>query len=129
MEANEKAIECIKEGITLTEIDQCAQEVLYKGLKELNILETKDELRQYYYHSIGHSLGLDAHDSLNRTMPLKAGMVITIEPGLYVEQLGIGVRIEDDVLVTKTGYDVLTKQIMKNADEIEQFMQKEQKRC
>lgn len=129
LEANEKAIGCIKEGITLTEIDQCAQEVLYKGLKELNILETKDELRQYYYHSIGHSLGLDAHDSLNRTMPLKAGMVITIEPGLYVEQLGIGVRIEDDVLVTEAGYDVLTKQIMKNADEIEQFMQKEQKRC
>ncbi len=122
--ANERAIACVKEGVSFAEIEQCAQEVFYNGLKDLEILTSKDELRNYYYHTIGHSLGLDAHDSLDKTIALAAGMIITIEPGLYIKQLGIGIRIEDDVLVTKDGCEVLTKEIIKQADEIENYMQR-----
>ncbi|MCF0117952.1 MAG: aminopeptidase P N-terminal domain-containing protein [Bacilli bacterium] len=83
-----------------------------------------DEVFKYYYHGVSHHLGLDTHDVGDRKIPLEPGMIITNEPGLYFEELGIGVRIEDDILVTENGCENLSKSIIKEIDDIEQMMSK-----
>ena len=80
--------------------------------------------RSYYYHNVSHHLGLDTHDICDRARPLEKGNVITVEPGLYFAKYGIGVRIEDDVLITLDGAIVLSKNIVKEIDEIERMMVK-----
>lgn len=78
---------------------------------------------KYYFHSSGHYIGLYTHDVGNDNAPLEPDMMFTLEPGLYFEELGIGIRIEDTILVTKDGCEVLTAGIPKEAEEIEEFMQ------
>jgi Xaa-Pro aminopeptidase len=79
-------------------------------------------LGKYYFHGVSHHLGLDVHDPGERDRPLEAGMVITIEPGIYIPEEKLGVRIEDDVLVTADGYKILTERLPRTADEIEAIM-------
>ena len=86
-------------------------------LKKLN-----EQVYNYYYHNVGHHLGLDTHDACIRELPLKPGMVITNEPGLYMKEFGIGVRIEDDILVTENGCINLSQEIIKDVEDIESFM-------
>ena len=76
---------------------------------------------EYYYHSVSHHLGLDTHD-VDGGLPLEAGNVITDEPGLYVADEGIGIRIEDDLLITENGCEVLSRDIPKDPEEIEAIM-------
>ena len=76
----------------------------------------------YFIHSTSHFIGLDVHDVGDYGQPLKPGMVISVEPGVYVPEKGIGVRIEDDVLVTQTGYKLLSGGIPREVDEIEKFL-------
>ena len=85
---------------------------------------TPEEVRRYYYHGVSHYLGLETHDTGRRDAVLAPGMVLTVEPGLYIEEWGIGIRIEDDVLVTETGREVLSAGIIKEPEEIEAFMGK-----
>ena len=83
---------------------------------------TKD-VSEYYFHSVSHHLGLDTHDvDIERGGPLEAGNIITNEPGLYVADEGIGIRIEDVLLITGTGAEVLSRDIPKDPDEIESLM-------
>lgn len=77
---------------------------------------------EYFIHGTGHFLGLDVHDAGNTELPLKAGVVITVEPGLYLPEEGIGIRIEDDVLVTEDGPVVLSRHIPRTVAEIEAAM-------
>jgi Xaa-Pro aminopeptidase len=79
-------------------------------------------LGRYYPHGVSHCLGLDVHDPGDRSRPLEPGMVITVEPGIYIPEEDLGVRIEDDVLVTKDGYRLLTARLPRTADEIEKIM-------
>jgi Xaa-Pro aminopeptidase len=79
-------------------------------------------LGKYFIHGLGHHLGLDVHDAGDPNRPFEAGMVITIEPGIYIPEEKIGVRIEDDVLITKNGYILLTERLPRSADEIEKVM-------
>jgi Xaa-Pro aminopeptidase len=79
-------------------------------------------LGRYYPHGVSHHLGLDVHDSGDRGRPLEPGMVVTVEPGIYIPEENLGVRIEDDVLVTKDGYQLLTARLPRTADEIEKIM-------
>ena len=79
-------------------------------------------LGRYYPHGVSHHLGLDVHDPGDRNRPLEAGMVVTVEPGIYIPEENLGVRIEDDVLVTKDGYQLLTARLPRTADEIEKIM-------
>jgi Xaa-Pro aminopeptidase len=79
-------------------------------------------LGRYYPHGVSHHLGLDVHDPGDRNRPLETGMVVTVEPGIYIPEENIGVRIEDDVLVTADGYQLLTARLPRAADEIEKIM-------
>ena len=79
---------------------------------------------EYFIHGTGHFLGLDVHDAGNYELPLKAGVVVTVEPGIYIPEEGIGIRIEDVVLVTKDGPVVLSRHIPRTVEEIEAAMAK-----
>lgn len=79
-------------------------------------------LGKYYIHGVSHHLGLDVHDPGDRSRPLEPGMVITVEPGIYIPEEKIGVRIEDDVLVTADGYKILTEHLPRTVDEVEAMM-------
>jgi Xaa-Pro aminopeptidase len=80
-------------------------------------------LGKYFIHGLGHQVGLQVHDP-NINGPLEAGMVVTIEPGIYIEEEGIGVRIEDVVLVTENGARVLSAALPREPDEIEKAVAK-----
>jgi Xaa-Pro aminopeptidase len=79
-------------------------------------------LGRYFIHGLGHHIGLDVHDAGDPNRPLEPGMVITIEPGLYLPDENLGVRIEDDVLITDTGYKLLTARLPRTIPEIESIM-------
>jgi Xaa-Pro aminopeptidase len=81
-----------------------------------------DSLGKYFTHGIGHQVGLDVHDAEDRSEPLKEGMVIAIEPGLYLPEESLGVRIEDNVLVTKDGGELLSGSLPRTVEAIEQWM-------
>ena len=117
-----KVIEAIRPGALQKELNEIAKESLYLGLKQIGKLNEMEEISNYYYHGIGHLLGLDTHDVGDKEFIYEEGMVVTVEPGLYLRDEGIGIRIEDDVLVTKNGHEVLSKDIIKTVDEIEEFM-------
>jgi Xaa-Pro aminopeptidase len=76
------------------------------------------------YHGISHHLGLDVHDLGTRTAPIQGGMVFTIEPGIYIEEEKMGIRIENNFWITKTGNIDLMKNIPITVEEIESFMKK-----
>ena len=103
LRAQTAGIAATKPGVSLSDIDAVMQEMLADGIKQLGL---KGGLRDYYPH-VSHHLGLDVHDTGSLRQPLEPGAVITCEPGLYLPEEGIGVRIEDDVLVTKTAHEVL----------------------
>lgn len=144
LDAQYAAIEQIKPGKQWNKAHDVSVEIITKGLVDLGLLKgrvsklIKDEkYKQFYMHRIGHWLGMDVHDVGDYKLGdewrlLEAGMVLTIEPGLYIPQdcetvdvrwRGIGIRIEDDVLVTKEGHEVLTHAVPKEIDEIETLMQ------
>lgn len=143
LEAQEAAIKAAKPGVAWHKLQEIMVEILVTGLVKLNILQgdvqeliKEKKYRQFYMHSSGHWLGLDVHDAgeykINENWrPLEAQMVFTIEPGLYFDPnqegldskwKGIGVRIEDDILITKDGCEVLTKMVPKRVEEIEALM-------
>ncbi len=137
--AQKHAIEMIRPGIGFDDVHQRATEILINGLRDLGLLSgstesilEKGDYRQFYMHRTSHWLGMDVHDVGkykvgDESRTLEPGMVLTVEPGLYIAAdadvpaayQGIGVRIEDDVLVTANGYDVLTSTILKEIDDIE----------
>ena len=122
LDTNKLVLASIKPGITLIELNNIAKESLAKGCLEAGLIKDASEISKYYFHSVSHHLGLDTHDPADREAPLVAGNVITDEPGLYFKELGIGVRIEDDVLVTDEGSYCLSGAIIKEIDEIEKAM-------
>ena len=144
LDAQYAAIEQIQPGVPWNHAHDVSVKVLTQGLVELGLLKgrvsklIKDETyKQFYMHRIGHWLGMDVHDVGdykldNEWRLLEPGMVLTIEPGLYIPEncqtvdakwRGIGIRIEDDVLVTKQGHEVLTQAVPKEINEIERLMQ------
>ncbi len=142
LKAQKAAIAAVRPGAAWNAPHKVAVRVLTKGLLDLGLLRArsvaaaveKNLFRRFYMHGTSHWLGLDVHDvgayqdAQGKPLPLQAGMVLTIEPGLYfaprdrkvpAEYRGIGVRIEDDVLVTRSGRDVLTAAAPKEIGEIE----------
>jgi Xaa-Pro aminopeptidase len=79
-------------------------------------------LGQYYIHGLGHNIGLNVHDPGDSCKPFQPGQVVTMEPGIYIPEENLGVRIEDDVLITDTGYKFLSERLPRNPEEIEKIM-------
>jgi len=123
LDVEKTVIENIKPGVKMSELNKMARDMLTVKCRELGLIGDNDEdVLKYYYHSIGHPLGLDVHDVGGREFVLEPGMIITIEPGLYIAEESIGIRIEDDILVTEDGYENLSKDIIKEVADIEAFM-------
>lgn len=122
---NEKVIKEMKPGVSFLDLNSKAREWIAEECISLGLITNKDEVSKFYYHSIGHSLGMDTHDIEleNRDVIFEAGMVYTVEPGIYIEAENIGIRIEDDILITENGNEVLTKDMIKTIEEIETFME------
>ncbi len=115
----EEAIRLLKPGKCHSEWNREVKEYYAGILMEKGIIENEEDIEKYYYHNIGHHLGLDTHDENVISDELKAGMVLTVEPGFYSEEEGVGIRIEDDVLIGDTENTVLSASIPKYPDEIE----------
>jgi Xaa-Pro aminopeptidase len=144
LDAQYAAIAQIQPGIPWNKSHDVSVEVLTQGLVDLGLLQgdvsqliQDEKYKQFYMHRIGHWLGMDVHDVGDYKVDdewriLEPGMVLTVEPGLYIPQdctavdaqwRGIGIRIEDDVLVTQQGHEVLTQSLVKEIDDIENLMQ------
>ena len=114
-----------KPGVTTGQLNQMVVDYYESRLDDLGLRKDGKGVRDYYYHGVSHSLGLDTHDiSTGRNMELKPGMVITVEPGLYVEDEAIGIRIENDVLITEDGNIDLSAAIPRTVEDIEAAMKK-----
>ncbi|MEA1009248.1 aminopeptidase P family protein [Bacillus cereus] len=123
LKALKETTELIKPGVKFAALNEHTKKVLAEECKAIGLIQEDEELSKYYYHGVSHFLGLDTHDvGTYKDRVLEEGMVITIEPGLYIEEEAIGIRIEDDILVTKDGYENLSKDIIREVEEIEEFM-------
>jgi len=122
LKANMEAIKAVKPKTTLRELNELTKSILEKGLIELGVIKGDKTISDFYYHGVGHYLGLDVHDIALPNQELAPGMVITIEPGIYIADESIGIRIEDDILVTEDGHINLSEGIIKSVKEIEDFM-------
>ncbi|GAA0819884.1 aminopeptidase P family protein [Clostridium tertium] len=124
LRVNEKVIKEMKPGVKFVDLNKKAKDWISEECISLGLMTEKDDVSKFYYHSIGHSLGMDTHDIEleNRDVTFETGMIYTVEPGIYIENEGIGIRIEDDVLITEDGNEVLTKEMIKTVEEIEAFM-------
>ena len=127
LKAQAETIDAIRPGITLAELNNVTKSVFARELKAINLISKDEEVVEYYYHSVSHPLGLDTHDVGDNTKPIRPGYVITVEPGLYIAEESIGIRIEDDVLVIENGCENLSKGIIKTVEEIESFMAEHRK--
>lgn len=138
LDAQKAVIDMIKPGVAFDSLQRKANEVMSQGIKDSGMLaKTPYTIKDLFFHGVSHWLGRDVHDPCpyldenNQPMKLAAGMVLTVEPGLYIAShldhmpasfRGLGIRIEDDVLVTKDGSDVLSKDCCKTIDAIEDIM-------
>lgn len=111
-----------KPGLKLKDLNDIAKKVLAKGCIDIGLIEKEEEISKYYFHSVSHSLGLDTHDVWNFDSKLECGAVITNEPGLYIEEEGIGIRLENDLLIVKEGCVNLSKDIPVEIEDIENLM-------
>jgi Xaa-Pro aminopeptidase len=123
----------LKPGITIVDYtdkvgEEATQQFLKIGLLKKADVKNEDPenraYRKYLYHGISHHLGVDVHDLGTRTAPIKAGMVFTVEPGIYIEEEQMGIRIENNLWITKNGNKDLMKDIPITVEEIEAFMKK-----
>jgi Xaa-Pro aminopeptidase len=119
LDVNQEMIAWIEPGKSFAEFKALGKEKLAEKALNIGLISKKEDISKYYYHGLGHHLGLDVHDPCDYDMPLKEGMVLTVEPGIYIEEEGIGIRIEDDILVTKDGHENLSKAIPKTIHDIE----------
>ena len=122
LKANEAVAAAAKPGITTKDLNDVACQVLGEGLIAMGMIQDISEVKKYYMHSVSHPIGIDVHDISLAGDVLAPGWVISNEPGLYIDEEAIGIRIEDDLLITEDGCEVLSKDIIKDPDEIEAFM-------
>jgi len=122
LEAQEVALDKMHVGALEVDVNDAVKAHFARGLKTLKLINDDSEVEKYYYHGIGHPLGLDVHDLRRRDKVMQENNVYTVEPGLYIKEEGIGIRIEDDIWVTKKGNINLSKDIIKTVNDIENYM-------
>jgi Xaa-Pro aminopeptidase len=139
-EAQLAGFAAVKPGALFSDVNRAAQQVLAKGLRELGVLQEDFESgshKRWTLHGVSHFLGMDVHDCAQARKDqyldgvLREGMVLTVEPGIYIQPddelfpehyRGIGIRIEDDVVVTADGYRNLSEKLPRHPDEVEAWM-------
>ncbi len=119
LEAELKAIDKMAPGVSEHEINAVICDHYAKALKSMKLIKDDAEVSRYYYHGSGHPIGLDLHEFRLPDRIMRENCVHTIEPGLYIAEEGFGIRIEDNVLITKNGVKVLSSDLPKKAEEIE----------
>jgi Xaa-Pro aminopeptidase len=121
--AQNAALAALKPGVNLCKKgDKSLFKISYEYINSHGKDRHGKSLGQYYIHGLGHDIGLDVHDPGQYCEPLQPGMVVTMEPGIYIPEENLGVRIEDDVLITSEGYKLLSEKLPRNAEEIEKIM-------
>lgn len=130
LRANREAIQIMKPGVPFKDVEAKAAAVVADGLLRLGIIPEAKAVKKYLPHGVSHHIGLETHDA-GEYKQLQAGMVITMEPGIYipiespdvdVKYRGIGIRIEDDILITPNGHEVITDEVPRTMAEIEKLM-------
>jgi len=121
--AQNAAMAALKPGMTLCKSgDKSVYKISFEYINSHGQDLHGKKLGQYYIHGLGHHIGLDVHDPGEYCKPLQPGMVVTMEPGIYIPEENLGVRIEDDVLITDSGYELLSKRLPRDPAEIEKIM-------
>ncbi len=113
-EAQQAIIEILQPGLAVEEYQHQVDRIIKEKMLGLNVVESMDDTagyRRHMAHAISHGLGVDVHDALGRSRAFEPGMVVTVEPGIYLGDEGIGVRIEDDILITETGHKNLSAKL------------------
>ena len=106
-EASKNIIILLRPGLTIENYQKSVDTIMQDALIDLGLLKSRDDqetYRKYFPHAVSHGLGIDVHDSLGRPYEFLPGMVLTVEPGIYIPEESIGVRIEDNILITETGH-------------------------
>lgn len=113
LEAQKYGLSLLKPGVLLRTYEKQMEEFVGEKLRELGLIKTieHEQVRRFFPHATSHFLGLDTHDSGDYDHPLEAGVVITVEPGIYIPEEVIGVRIEDDIVITDDGNTVLSQKL------------------
>lgn len=116
IEVQDYAFSQLKPGISIRENEKLVEQFMGEKLRSLGLIKNveRDEIRKFFPHATSHFLGLDVHDSGDYGRLLEPGVVLTVEPGIYVPDEAIGVRIEDDVVITKDGIDILSKKLSRD---------------
>ena len=123
LEANRTVLKEAKPGMTTVDLNNICKKVLAAGCIRLGLIKKEEEISRYYMHGVSHHLGIDVHDvTVDSNKKLRPGAIISDEPGLYIDEWEIGIRIEDDLLITEDGAVCLSEEIMRDADEIEAYM-------
>lgn len=123
LKANQEVAKAARPDVTCAQLNDICKQVLAEGLIALGKIEKAEDIGKYYMHGVSHHLGIDTHDATSAKMlKLEPGMIITNEPGLYIDEEEIGIRIEDDLLITEDGCEVLSADVMRTTEEIEAFM-------
>lgn len=121
-EANRAVMAEVRPGVFFPQLNRTCREVSFKGLKALGLLDDFADIRRYVWHGVTHHIGLNTHDVGDYEEPMAENMVFTVDAGIYVREWGIGLRIEDNVLVTANGCENLSAAIPATIEEIEHFM-------
>jgi Xaa-Pro aminopeptidase len=121
-QCQETAFTVIRPGTTLAAINEACRKTACQGLTAAGMMKPDEAIADYFWHNVSHHLGLDVHDVANREATLQPGMVLTVEPGIYIPAINIGMRIEDDVLVTEDGCRNLSQEIPRECAQIEAIM-------
>src|SRR5690349_2168493 len=120
--ANRAVMEQVRPGVFFPQMNRTCREISFEGLKALGLLDDISDIGRYVWHSVTHHVGLDTHDVGGYDEPMAENMVFVVDAGLYVREWGIGLRIEDNVLVTADGCENLSAAIPAKITEIESFM-------
>jgi Xaa-Pro aminopeptidase len=121
--AQDATIHALKPGMDMCrKTDKSVYKIAYDYINSHGKDQHGKSLGQYFIHGLGHSIGLNVHDPGDLCKPFAPGTVITIEPGIYIPEENLGVRIEDDVLITDSGYELLSQRLPRSPDEIEKIM-------
>lgn len=105
--AHKQIITLLRPGLSVAQYHAAVDDIMQDALMQIGLLDSKEDTqtyRKYFPHAVSHGLGIDVHDSLGGPTEFASGMVVTVEPGIYIPEEGIGVRIEDDILITDTGH-------------------------